>query len=162
MCYHYIRKTCQGFIGATMDYDPDETIQGGTTDVIKTSLQLYGSIFAVVFSIYVIVRPKFPLTYNFCNSVRYEHWIIVSIMNKGYSMWKKCIWIDVILFLFSLENTTQSSVRITMATSSGFGRIFSILMMNCLKIAVLRRLYFFDFLEWGLKLLPLEFVIQST
>lgn len=52
-----------------MDYEPGEDDKS-TTDIIKVSLQIYGSLFLVAFTIYVAVRPKFPSVYNFCNSVR--------------------------------------------------------------------------------------------
>ena len=48
---------------------PDE-VEGSASKVILDSLKIYGSVFLAFFGTYTIVRPKYPLAYNFCNSVR--------------------------------------------------------------------------------------------
>ncbi len=54
-----------------MDFEIDDEINNiSTTSTVFTSLRLYGSFFIISFSIYALVRPWFPLVYNFCDSVR--------------------------------------------------------------------------------------------
>ena len=54
-----------------MNYEVDENIQNSSTgEVIRLTLKVYGSLFAGAVGLFVIVRPIFPLCYNFCNSVK--------------------------------------------------------------------------------------------
>ncbi len=70
-----------------MDYERDESVENTSTgDVIKLTLKIYGSILAICVFIYVVVRPLFPLCYNFCNSVK-EYNTRLSRENFGRVEW---------------------------------------------------------------------------
>ena len=70
-----------------MDYERDENAELSTTlEVIRLTSQIYGSAFAGVFCLYVIVRPRFPLAYNFCNSVK-EYNTKLSESHFGHVEW---------------------------------------------------------------------------
>jgi hypothetical protein len=70
-----------------MDYQPDEKLDNSSTgEVILLSFKIYGSIFLVAFGLYTIVRPRFPLAYNFCNSVK-EYNTTLARNNFGHIAW---------------------------------------------------------------------------
>ena len=71
------------------DYDNSdhESVDQSTTgEVILLSLQIYGSIFLFSFGIYVLVRPWFPLAFNFCNSTR-EYNTKLAREHYGHIAW---------------------------------------------------------------------------
>lgn len=70
-----------------MDYERDEAAEKSTTlEVIRLTLKIYGSFFGVAFCIYTVVRPKFPLAYNFCNSVK-EYNTNLARNHYGHLKW---------------------------------------------------------------------------
>lgn len=70
-----------------MDYEKDEeTERRATFEVIWLTMKIYGSAYAIAFCIYVTIRPRFPSTYNFCNSVeKYKNALAVD--HHGHFKW---------------------------------------------------------------------------
>ena len=85
-----------------MDYERDGDVENASTgDIIKITLKVYGSLFSFLFVIYVVVRPLFPLCYNFCNSVK-EYNTKLSCDHFGHVQW---IWR---IFRYSDNEIAQS------------------------------------------------------
>ncbi len=75
-----------------MNYEIDEDIQNSTTgEVIRLTLKIYGSLFACSFGLFVLVRPMFPLCYNFNNSVK-EYNTKLARNHYGHIEWIWKIW----------------------------------------------------------------------
>eukprot|EP00551_Chaetoceros_affinis_P006458 CAMPEP_0203685338 /NCGR_PEP_ID=MMETSP0090-20130426/48496_1 /ASSEMBLY_ACC=CAM_ASM_001088 /TAXON_ID=426623 /ORGANISM="Chaetoceros affinis, Strain CCMP159" /LENGTH=1259 /DNA_ID=CAMNT_0050554529 /DNA_START=115 /DNA_END=3894 /DNA_ORIENTATION=- len=70
-----------------MDYERDEDIEQSTTiEVIRLTLKIYGSVFLGALSLFIVVRPRFPLCFNFNNSVK-EHNTKLSRNHFGHVSW---------------------------------------------------------------------------
>jgi len=70
-----------------MDYEGDASVDTKTIgEVIGGTLKVYGSIFACLFTAYVVVRPWYPLVYNFTNSIR-EYNTKISVDHYGHIKW---------------------------------------------------------------------------
>jgi hypothetical protein len=70
-----------------MDYERDERAEMSTTfEVIRLTLKIYGSLFVGALTTYMVVRPMFPLAYNYCNSVK-EHNTKLALEHYGHFKW---------------------------------------------------------------------------
>lgn len=70
-----------------LDYERNEDIEKSSTQqVILLTLQIYGSAYLIACTVYVVVRPRFPLIYNFCNSVK-EHQNQLAREHYGHIKW---------------------------------------------------------------------------
>ncbi len=70
-----------------MDYERDENAEQSTTvEVIRLTLKIYGSVFLAALALYIVLRPRFPLVFNYNNSVK-EHNTKLSRIHFGHITW---------------------------------------------------------------------------
>lgn len=96
-----------------MDYERDEDVEKSTTlEVLSLTMKIYGSAYLIAIVTYIIVRPRYPLIYNFCNSVKkYQNklaenhfghfkWIYKNFQHSDDDMLENCGLTAVVLLRF--------------------------------------------------------------
>ena len=69
-----------------LEYSDGELEFVTTSDVIRTTFQIYGAIFGCCFVAFLVLRKHFPMTFTF-NSVVKEHRTEISKDVHGYVKW---------------------------------------------------------------------------
>ena len=70
-----------------MDYERDENAENSTIfEVIRLTMKIYGSAYAVALCTYMVVRPLYPLAYNFLNSVE-KYKTELASRHHGHVKW---------------------------------------------------------------------------
>ena len=69
-----------------LEYSDGELEFVTTSDVIRTTFQIYGAVFGCCFVVFLVLRKHFPMTFTF-NSVVKEHRTEISKDVHGYVKW---------------------------------------------------------------------------